>query len=167
MTECACACCSYSDSDDDDDNDNGGNKTVMYGTLLLILSLYITITARAVAAPLLALAAKWLLIGRTRPGAYPLWGSYYLRRMLSHHLLQVCSHVHILVIYVQMLPSDTHASSGCKATSSCVSGKCVGQSHSIAVSLRDLHMSGSAYLHSWLRDGSPESVCVIFQCQMS
>lgn len=82
------ACCSYGDSDNDDGNN--GNKAVVCGALLLILSLYITILARAVAAPLLALAAKWLLIGRTRPGAYPLWGSYYLRRMLSHQLLQVC-----------------------------------------------------------------------------
>ena len=57
--------------------------------VLLVLSLYITITAREIAGPLLGLAAKWLIVGRTRPGAYPLWGAYYLRRMLSHQLLQV------------------------------------------------------------------------------
>lgn len=55
---------------------------------LLILSLYITIVAREIAGPFLGLAAKWAIIGRTRPGAYPLWGSYYLRRMLAHKLLQ-------------------------------------------------------------------------------
>jgi non-ribosomal peptide synthetase-like protein len=28
---------------------------------------------------LIGIGAKWLLIGRYKPGAYPLWGSYYLR----------------------------------------------------------------------------------------
>lgn len=28
---------------------------------------------------LVAIAAKWVIIGRFRPGRYPLWGSYYLR----------------------------------------------------------------------------------------
>ncbi|BDA51313.1 probable peroxisomal-coenzyme A synthetase at N-terminal half [Coccomyxa sp. Obi] len=68
---------------------SGGPGGVIIGALLLILSLYITIAARAIAAPLLGLAVKWLIVGRTRPGAYPLWGSYYLRRMLSHHLLAI------------------------------------------------------------------------------
>ena len=34
-----------------------------------------------------AIAAKWLIIGRTRPGSYPLWGSYYFRWWLSRQLI--------------------------------------------------------------------------------
>ncbi|HEY7248022.1 MAG TPA: Pls/PosA family non-ribosomal peptide synthetase [Xanthobacteraceae bacterium] len=34
----------------------------------------------------LSIAAKWLIIGRYRPGAYPLWGSYYLRWWLVARL---------------------------------------------------------------------------------
>jgi hypothetical protein len=53
-----------------------GPGGVVRGMVLLVLSLYITITAREIAGPLLGLAAKWLIVGRTRPGAYPLWGAY-------------------------------------------------------------------------------------------
>jgi non-ribosomal peptide synthetase-like protein len=35
----------------------------------------------------LPFAAKWLLIGRYRPGRYPLWGWYYLRWWLAHKLM--------------------------------------------------------------------------------
>ncbi|MGA2991633.1 MAG: Pls/PosA family non-ribosomal peptide synthetase, partial [Candidatus Korobacteraceae bacterium] len=34
----------------------------------------------------LSIGAKWLIIGRYRPGAYPLWGSYYLRCWLVSRL---------------------------------------------------------------------------------
>ncbi len=34
----------------------------------------------------LSIAAKWLIIGRYQPGAYPLWGSYYLRWWLVSRL---------------------------------------------------------------------------------
>lgn len=34
----------------------------------------------------LGIAAKWLIIGRYRPGAYPLWGSYYFRWWLVSRL---------------------------------------------------------------------------------
>src|SRR4029077_3742476 len=27
----------------------------------------------------IGIGSKWLIIGRYKPGAYPLWGSYYLR----------------------------------------------------------------------------------------
>ncbi len=35
------------------------------------------------------IAAKWLIIGRTKPGRYPLWGVYYFRCWLVHHLHMV------------------------------------------------------------------------------
>lgn len=31
-----------------------------------------------------AMLAKWIIIGRTRPGRYPLWGIYYFRWWLAH-----------------------------------------------------------------------------------
>lgn len=36
---------------------------------------------------LFAIAAKWLILGRTKPGRYPLWGSYYFRVWLVQRLL--------------------------------------------------------------------------------
>ena len=46
----------------------------------------------AALAPLLALllpvAAKWLLLGRVRPGRYPLWGWFFCRWWLARKLLQ-------------------------------------------------------------------------------
>jgi non-ribosomal peptide synthetase-like protein len=37
----------------------------------------------------LIVALKWLVIGRTKPGRYPLWGAYYFRIWLVHRLVQV------------------------------------------------------------------------------
>ena len=42
-----------------------------------------------VATAALAIAAKWLIIGRTRPGRYPLWGVYYFRWWLVKRLLDL------------------------------------------------------------------------------
>lgn len=36
------------------------------------------------------LAAKWLLIGRYKPGRYPLWGSYYYRWWLASRIQALC-----------------------------------------------------------------------------
>lgn len=53
--------------------------------------LSVGILVGALAAPLifllLPIAAKWILIGRFRPGTYPLWGWYYLRFWLVRRLL--------------------------------------------------------------------------------
>ena len=35
----------------------------------------------------IAIAAKWLVIGRTKPGRYPLWGVYYFRWWLVQRFL--------------------------------------------------------------------------------
>lgn len=34
----------------------------------------------------IVIAAKWLILGRTKPGRYPLWGSYYFRWWLAQRL---------------------------------------------------------------------------------
>ncbi|MDE2434799.1 MAG: amino acid adenylation domain-containing protein [Sphingomonadales bacterium] len=57
---------------------------------------------------LFAVAAKWLLLGRTRPGRYPLWGSYFYRvwlvqRMLSLVHLKWMQNSPILPLYLRAL----------------------------------------------------------------
>ncbi|HIJ62218.1 MAG TPA: amino acid adenylation domain-containing protein [Rhodospirillaceae bacterium] len=37
--------------------------------------------------PVIAVAAKWLVIGRTKPGRYPLWGVYYFRWWLAQRFI--------------------------------------------------------------------------------
>ncbi len=39
-------------------------------------------------AKVIIIALKWLIIGRTRPGRYPLWGSYYFRVWFVARLIQ-------------------------------------------------------------------------------
>jgi non-ribosomal peptide synthetase-like protein len=40
-----------------------------------------------IAVSLFAIAAKWLILGRTKPGSYPLWGTYYFRWWLARQLI--------------------------------------------------------------------------------
>lgn len=47
-----------------------------------------TALAMAPALLLIAVAAKWLILGHIRPGRYPLWGSYYLRWWFVHGFVQ-------------------------------------------------------------------------------
>jgi non-ribosomal peptide synthetase-like protein len=49
-----------------------------------LIAVYMCIT---VATVFLVIAMKWLLIGRTRPGRYPLWGVYYFRWWLVRRFL--------------------------------------------------------------------------------
>ena len=39
---------------------------------------------------LAAVAAKWLVIGRVRPGRYPLWGAYHMRWWFVQALVSAC-----------------------------------------------------------------------------
>ncbi|MDJ1157742.1 amino acid adenylation domain-containing protein [Chelatococcus sp. SYSU_G07232] len=51
--------------------------------LATLLAVYMAINVITVA---VAIAGKWLVIGRTRPGRYPLWGVYYYRWWLAQRL---------------------------------------------------------------------------------
>jgi non-ribosomal peptide synthetase-like protein len=42
-----------------------------------------------VGSTLLAIAGKWLILGRTRPGRYPLWGVYYFRWWLAQRFVSM------------------------------------------------------------------------------
>jgi non-ribosomal peptide synthetase-like protein len=61
----------------------GPEASLLEETISLI-GVYICINFTTVA---IAIAAKWLVIGRTKPGRYPLWGIYYFRWWLVKHLL--------------------------------------------------------------------------------
>ena len=49
-----------------------------------LLGVYIFINIATIA---IAIAGKWILLGRTKPGRYPLWGAYYYRWWLAQRLL--------------------------------------------------------------------------------
>ena len=51
---------------------------------LALLGIYMCINAATVA---VSIIGKWLVIGRTKPGRYPLWGVYYYRWWLSQRLI--------------------------------------------------------------------------------
>jgi non-ribosomal peptide synthetase-like protein len=48
-----------------------------------LLGIYVVIQ---IITGMIAIAGKWLIIGRMKPGRYPLWGSYYFRWWLVSHL---------------------------------------------------------------------------------
>ena len=49
-----------------------------------LLGVYACINIASVA---LSIAMKWILLGRTKPGRYPLWGTYYFRWWLTQRFL--------------------------------------------------------------------------------
>lgn len=51
-----------------------------------LVGVYVCINVATVA---IAIGAKWLIIGRTKPGRYPLWGSYYFRWWLVKRFIGV------------------------------------------------------------------------------
>ncbi|CAH1648536.1 Non-ribosomal peptide synthetase-like protein [Hyphomicrobiales bacterium] len=50
------------------------------------LGVYVAINIATVA---IVIAGKWLVMGRTKPGRYPLWGTYYFRWWLTQRLLSL------------------------------------------------------------------------------
>ncbi len=53
--------------------------------MAILMGVYVAIN---IGVKLLVVALKWLIIGRTKPGRYPLWGSYYFRVWLVQRLIQ-------------------------------------------------------------------------------
>ena len=58
-------------------------RTSIIATLVILGLFYLALWPIMIA---LGIAAKWLIIGRYKAGAYPLWGSYYLRWWLASGL---------------------------------------------------------------------------------
>ncbi len=57
------------------------------GTIGQMAALFGIYSAINIATVIVAVAGKWLILGRTRPGRYPLWGVYYFRWWLTQRLL--------------------------------------------------------------------------------
>ncbi len=53
-----------------------GEDLPLLGQIAALLGVYVAIT---IVTGLIAIALKWLVLGRTKPGVYPLWGVYYFR----------------------------------------------------------------------------------------
>jgi non-ribosomal peptide synthetase-like protein len=49
-----------------------------------LLGVYVVINILTI---IIAISAKWIILGRTKPGRYPLWGVYYYRWWLTQRLL--------------------------------------------------------------------------------
>ncbi|MEE7475204.1 Pls/PosA family non-ribosomal peptide synthetase [Methylobacterium hispanicum] len=60
-----------------------GGGLGFFGEMAVLLAVYVGINAVTAT---VAVAAKWLVLGRTRPGRYPLWGVYYYRWWLAQRL---------------------------------------------------------------------------------
>ena len=60
------------------------DDSTFFGDIIIVFSAFMAVTLfNYLFVPL----AKWLIIGRTRPGVYPLWGSYYYRVWLVQRLM--------------------------------------------------------------------------------
>ena len=53
-----------------------GEDLPLVGQIFALLGVYVAIT---IVTGLIAIALKWIVLGRTKPGIYPLWGVYYFR----------------------------------------------------------------------------------------
>ncbi|KAI8575407.1 hypothetical protein K450DRAFT_262078, partial [Umbelopsis ramanniana AG] len=78
--------------------------TTLMSALLLLIAMNITF----VLSPLLIILVKWVVIGRIKPGKYPLWGTYYWRWWLVHRLtkllpLQIFKGWPVLVWFYRLL----------------------------------------------------------------
>ncbi|MDX7951901.1 amino acid adenylation domain-containing protein [Lichenihabitans sp. Uapishka_5] len=62
---------------------SGSDATLLEEAAWLV-GIYIVIN---IATVVMAIAAKWILLGRMKPGVYPLWGTYYFRWWLAQRFV--------------------------------------------------------------------------------
>ncbi|KAF0686879.1 Aste57867_21353 [Aphanomyces stellatus] len=80
-----------------------------YDTIAVsLLTLYLSFVASPFFYAILALAAKWLLLGKVRPGDYPLFGWFYIRwwfvtRLNDYVDKTMWSDTHLNVLWLQLL----------------------------------------------------------------
>ena len=60
-----------------------------FGVLLALVLVAPLLTVAGLVAALVTVAAKWLLVGRLRPGAHPLWSSFVWRNELADTFVEV------------------------------------------------------------------------------
>jgi non-ribosomal peptide synthetase-like protein len=63
-----------------------GEDATIFKEVGTLLGVYAVIN---IATLVIAIAAKWLVIGRTKPGRYPLWGVYYYRWWLAQRFISL------------------------------------------------------------------------------
>ena len=61
----------------------------LWRDVLTLCLIYVTLN---LGAKVVVVALKWAVIGRTRTGVYPLWGTYYFRIWLMQRLVHLTSH---------------------------------------------------------------------------
>nr|WP_274389949.1 Pls/PosA family non-ribosomal peptide synthetase [Azospirillum doebereinerae] len=63
-----------------------GEDATLLTEVTTLLGVYVVIN---IVTLIIAVAAKWLIIGRTKPGRYPLWGTYYFRWWLVQRFVSL------------------------------------------------------------------------------
>jgi non-ribosomal peptide synthetase-like protein len=82
-----------------------GEEYSFWVQLVALLGIYAVLT---IVTGLISIGLKWVVIGRTKPGRYPLWGAYYFRWWLANHL-QPLVHIKwlqgspLIRVYLRML----------------------------------------------------------------
>jgi len=61
-----------------------GEEATLWTELVTLLATYSVINLGTI---VIAIAGKWLVLGRAKPGRYPLWGVYYFRWWLAQRLM--------------------------------------------------------------------------------
>ncbi len=63
--------------------------TPLWTEVIILCGVFIALN---LGAKFVVIALKWLVIGRTRPGVYPLWGSYYFRIWMMQRIVHLTAH---------------------------------------------------------------------------
>ena len=61
-----------------------GSEATLFEEAIWLIAIYMVINLATV---LIAIAAKWIIIGRMKPGRYPLWGVYFYRWWLTQRFI--------------------------------------------------------------------------------
>ena len=65
------------------------SETPFWKEVLILCAIYVALN---LGSKLIVVGVKWLVIGRTKPGVYPLWGSYYFRIWLMQRVVHLSGH---------------------------------------------------------------------------
>jgi non-ribosomal peptide synthetase-like protein len=65
------------------------DDTPLWLEILILAGVYVALNFGG---KVIVVGLKWLVIGRTKPGVYPLWGSYYFRIWLMQRVVQLSVH---------------------------------------------------------------------------
>lgn len=61
--------------------------------IILIFAMGISSISSKIASPMLGVMLKWVIIGRFKPGIYPMWGTYHTRWWIVDKILLICGKV--------------------------------------------------------------------------